>query len=345
MFAGDTFAAMNLVTGATGMLGTHVMLELLKRGERVRALVRKQSNKQLVHDVFAFYEPRSTYFDSIEWAEGDVMDIPALGEAMQGCTAIYHTAAVVSYHEADRKEMYKVNVEGTANVVNLANELGLKQLCHVSSIAALGKSVQNKPLDEETEWKTSPDNSHYGITKHLAEMEVWRGIQEGLSAVIVNPGIIIGPGDFSRSSGSMFTKLNEGLNYYSQGGTGVVSANDCARMMVELMQRQCFDQRYILVGENVKMKWLFEEIATSLDKKKPTKVASDFILQAARWGEWFKEKFTGRKALITREMVRKTSLHVMYNNEKVMRELNTTFEPVSHAIAQTSAFFKAQQNK
>jgi dihydroflavonol-4-reductase len=336
---------MNLVTGATGMLGTHVMLELLKRGEKVKALLRKGANTDIVRKVFEYYLPHNKYFDQIEWAEGDLLDISSLQEAMQGCDIVYHTAAVVSYHPADRKEMYKVNVEGTANVVNLANDLGIKQLCHVSSIAALGKAVQHKPLDEETEWKTSSDNSHYGITKHLAEMEVWRGIQEGLSAVIVNPGIIIGPGNFSRSSGSMFTKLNEGLNYYSQGGTGVVSAADCARMMVDLMQRQCFNERYILVAENVTMKWLFEEIATSLDKKKPAKVASDFILQVARWGEWFKEKLTGRKALITGEMVRKTSLHVIYNNEKVLRELNTSFIPITESIAQTSSFFKTQKNK
>lgn len=336
---------MNLVTGATGLLGTHIMLELLKRGERVRALARANSNKQLVRDVFSFYEPSSSYFDKIEWIEGDVLDILALEDAMQGCTAIYHTAAIVSYHAAERKQMYKVNVEGTANVVNVANTLGIKHMCHVSSTAALGKSTQNTPLDEETEWKTSPENTHYGITKHLAEMEVWRGIQEGLSAVIVNPGIIIGPGDFSRSSGSMFSKLNEGINYYPQGGTGIVSAMDCARMMVDLMQRQCFNQRYILVGENMTMKRLFEEIATALGKKKPTREANDFILQLARWGEWLKEKFTGRRALITRETVRNTSLHVLYNNEKIQRELNTTFEPISEAIARTGEFFKAQRNK
>ncbi len=331
---------MNLVTGATGILGTHVMLELLVRGQKVKALVRSNANKALVKEVFEFYYPNNTYYNQIVWAEGDVLDVVSLQEAMQDCTTIYHTAAVVSYHAADRKEMYRVNVEGTGNVVNAAIECSIKQLCHVSSIAALGKSVQGRTLTEEVEWKASPDNSHYGITKHLAEMEVWRGIQEGLPAVMVNPGIIIGPGDFGRSSGSMFTKLNEGLNYYPQGGTGIVSATDCATMMVDLVEKQIFEERFLLVSENMTMKALFEKVSESLGKKKPQKVASDFILQTARIAERLKEIFTRRKALVTKEMVRNTSLHVLYSNDKIITALATEFEPVSVAIQRTGEFFK-----
>ncbi len=336
----NTFAAMNLVTGATGMLGTHVMLELLTRGKKVKALVRNGANKTLVKEVFEFYFPNKEYYNQITWVEGDVLDVVSLQEAMQDCSTVYHTAAIVSYHSADRKKMYRINVEGTANVVNASMEMGVQQLCHVSSISALGKSVQGKMLTEDVEWKTSSNNSHYSVTKQLAEMEIWRGIQEGLPAVIVNPGVIIGPGDFSRSSGSMYTKLNEGLNYYPQGGTGVVGAKDCASIMVDLIEKKIFEQRFLLISENMTMKTVFESVSESLGKMKPQKVASNFILQVARTGEWFKEKFTGKKALITREMVRNTSLHVMYSNEKIVLALGRNFEPIHISIKQTGDFFK-----
>lgn len=331
---------MNLVTGATGMLGIHVMLELLVRGEKVKALVRDGANTSIVKKVFQFYYPDKNYFDQIEWAEGDILDTVSLQDAMKGCEVVYHTAAVVSYHAADRKMMYTTNIEGTANVVNVAAEAGIKKLCHVSSIAALGKALQGVALTEETEWKDSDANSHYGITKHLAEMEVWRGIQEGLPAVIVNPGLIIGPGDFSRSSGGIFTKLNEGLNYYPLGGTGVVSAKDCAIMMVELVKKDISAERYLLVSENADMKTVFESVAESLGKPKPQKPATNFILQVVRIAEWLKEKFTGRKAIVTRESVKRTTQQVFYSNEKVSTALGRNFEPIHVAIEQTGKFFQ-----
>lgn len=337
--ATDTFAGMNLITGATGMLGTHIMLELLKRGERVRGIKRPTSDLSIVKSVFEFYFPHEKYFSEVEWVEADVLDVCSLQDAMEGCTAVYHTAAIVSYHAADRKNMYKTNVEGTANVVNCALEMKVHQLCHVSSIAALGKVQDGATLNENTEWKDSAQNTHYGITKHLSELEVWRGIQEGLNALIVNPGFIIGPGDFSRSSNSIFTKLNEGLDYYPMGGTGVVGAVDCASMMVELMQRNIHGEQFILVAENMKMKTLFEEVSVSLQKPKPAKMASEWVLQAARIAEWLKEKLTGRKALVTKETVKNTSFHVLYNTEKVTSLLGRRFEPVKMSIQQTGAFF------
>lgn len=338
-----TFAAMNLVTGATGMLGTHVMLELLIRGQKTKALIRKGANTSIVKKVFEFYYPEKNYFDQIVWAEGDILDIISLQDAMKDCEVVYHTAAIVSYHKADRKAMYTTNIEGTANVVNVALETGIKKLCHVSSIAALGKALQGVSLTEETEWKNSNENPHYGITKHLAEMEVWRGIQEGLPSVIVNPGLIIGPGDFSRSSGGIFTKLNEGLNYYPLGGTGVVSAKDCAIMMADLVQKDISGERYLLVSENTDMKAVFEKVAESLGKPKPQKPATTFIMQVVRIAEWLKEKFTGRKAIVTRESVKRTTQQVFYNNEKVRSAINRDFEPVGIAIEQTGRFFRTMK--
>lgn len=213
---------MNLVTGATGLLGTHLMLDLLSRGEKVRGMKRANSNLEIVKSVFDFYPKGETLFESIEWCEGDVLDVDALQLAMNGCDFVYHCAAVVSYHAKDRDNMYLINVEGTANVVNVALSENISRLCFVSSIAALGKSKPGEVVNEMAVWSDSSYNTHYGITKFLSEMEVWRGIQEGLDAIVVNPGLIIGPGSFDRSSPSLFKKLNQGLSYYPPEEQGLL---------------------------------------------------------------------------------------------------------------------------
>jgi len=223
---------MNLVTGSTGLLGTHIMIELLRRGEPVRALVRPNSNITCVQQVFDFYG--SPDFNRIHWVVGDVLDIPSLLTAAEGCTRIFHSAAVVSYHAADRENMYAVNVEGTENVINTALHLGNIKIGFVSSIAAVGKAKNNDTVDEESEWIDSAMNTHYAITKHRSEMEFWRGIHEGLEGVAFNSGFIIGPGNPERSSPSLFRKLNEGMSFYPPGGSGFIAATDCAHAIVEL---------------------------------------------------------------------------------------------------------------
>ena len=331
---------MNLITGATGLLGTHLLLELLQNGQKVRALKRPDSNLGVVQDIFDFYAPGTNLHQQIEWVEGDVMDVESLLDAMAGVEYVYHTAAVVSYHRKDWDKMYRVNVHGTANVVNAAHKAGIKKLCHVSSIAALGKVKPGQWISEAEEWKDSSFNTHYGISKHESEMEVWRGVQEGLDAVVVNPGFIIGPGDFSRSSASVFTKLNEGMSYYPPGGTGFVCATDCARAMRLLMNGGASGEGYILVGENLSMQELFQSISQQLERTVPHKEASSIILQLARIAEWIKEKLTGKKALITRETVKNASIRFYYKNDKIKDAIGFTFTPVSKGIEQTAAFFR-----
>ncbi len=333
---------MNLVTGATGLLGTHVMLELLQRGEQVRALKRESSDVDTVKKIIEFYRPQSGLFEKINWVTGDVNDVDTLLQAMENVQHVYHCAAIVSYHKADRKQMYKNNVDGTANVVNAALEMSVSKLCFVSSIAALGKVKGGQWLDENSEWKDSNFNTHYGITKNLSELEVWRGVQEGLNAVIVNPGFIIGPGQFDRSSASVFKKIDEGLAYYPPGGTGFISAQDCASIMYTLMHGSKVNERYIAVSENLPMKELFENIATSLGKTPPYKKASPAILFFARMAERLKEIFLKRKALITKESVKNASIRFYYKNDKLAGEGINSYIPISEAIKSTAAFYKQQ---
>jgi len=331
---------MNLITGASGLLGTHIVFQLLQQGQQVKGLRRADSDLSHMENIFKFYAPDKNYFSAIEWVEGDILDVPSLLDAMQGCQNIYHTAAVVSYHKSDRKKMYRVNIEGTSNVVNCGLEMSISKLCHVSSVAALGKSKASKIISEETEWEDSEANTHYGITKHESELEIYRGIEEGLNAIIVNPGFIIGPGDFKRSSASLFTKLNEGMAYYPSGGTGFISAKDCADAIVRLMGSNAENSSYILVAENLTMKEVFSDVSASLGKAVPTKEANQHILRIARIVEWVKELFTGKKALITKETIKNASLRAYYDNQKLKNTIDFNPEKISVAIALTAEYFK-----
>jgi dihydroflavonol-4-reductase len=336
---------MNLVTGSTGLVGTHLMWHLLQLNEPVRALRREDSNVGQVLELFEFFDPKNgkSYFEKIEWFWGDVNDISTLLDACEGCSIIYHVAAVVSYHSADRKNMYRVNVEGTGNVVNAALEKKVNKLCHVSSIAALGKVNSGEWVDELIEWKDSKNNTHYGITKFLSEMEIWRGVQEGLNAVVINPGLIIGPGDFERSSGTLFSLLNGGLSYYPTGGTGVIAAMDVVRIMHRLANSDVSNERFIAVAENMTMQELFGQISAALGKKRGTKPIQPALLQFIRILHWIREKFTGIKAKVTRESAMNTSIHIYYKTDKVKNIFSENLLPIREAVAQTAHFFNSKK--
>lgn len=332
---------MNFVTGATGLLGSHLVFALLKKGERVRALRRSAADTSALQALLVHMAPQERLFERIEWCDGDVLDVPSLLDGMSGCTHVYHCAAVVSYHRRDRKQMYATNVEGTANMVNAAMECGIQKFCFVSSIAAIGRTELQTTLDETSEWTDSDLNTHYGITKFLSEMEVWRGEQEGLDVVIVNPGFIIGPGRFDRSSAAIFTKINEGMPVYPPGGTGFVAVSDVVRAMVQLMHSTVKSERFILVAENGSMQSLFERIARGLGKRVPTRVATPWMLQLARLADALRELFTGQRALVTRETVRNASNRWHYKADKIKTALSEfEYTSVDAAVEATCTYFK-----
>jgi nucleoside-diphosphate-sugar epimerase len=329
---------MNLITGITGLLGTHIALELLSRGEKVRGLIRENSSTDTLQRVFAYYGS-SDLFSRIEWITGDVLDVTSLVEATEGCTAVFHCAAVVSYHRLDRKAMYKINVEGTINVVNAAIHHGNVRLVHISSTAAIGRTLHDQELDENSEWKEGKNTTHYAITKHLSEIEVWRGIQEGLNAVIINSGFIIGPGDFGRSSAAMFQRIYRGVPFYPPGGTGFISASDVARVSVELLAKEQFGERFIAVAENRSMKEVFSLVAAALGKPVPTKEVTMPMLWTALIGEQLREWLTGKKALVTREIIRNMQGTHTFNNEKLKRITGERFQSVEDAVKRSAQLF------
>ncbi len=213
---------MVLVTGGTGLVGSHLLLQLSSQNKNIRAIYRKSSSFVNVKRLF---ENAGESFQQIEWMEGDILDVSSLAEAMQGVEKVYHCAAMISFSPEDRERMLEINRTGTANVVNLCLESGVQKLCYVSSVAAINRLHEEEIITESTPWEENADNSNYAVSKQAAEREVWRGMAEGLKAVIVNPGIIIGPGNWNSGSGKLFSSVWNRLKFYSEGMSG--SLSDC----------------------------------------------------------------------------------------------------------------------
>ena len=290
---------MNLVTGGTGLVGCHILIDLLKQNKKVRALKRENSNIEMVNAVFKHYNLAELSAE-IEWVDGDVLDIPSLESAIEGVSNVYHSAAIVSFNKKHFKKMYEVNVNGTANIVNVALSNNVKKIGHISSIAAIGRG-KNNLFSEENKWKTDKKNSYYAITKYCAEKEIWRAEQEGFSAVIVNPGIIFGPSSWHRSSTTLFKQVSKGLPRYTPGTNGFVDVRDVSSSIVQLMKSEISSERYILVGENLSYKEIFEKIAFSLDKPAPNKEAKKWMMQLAWRYEGIRATIRGKSPVITKE--------------------------------------------
>lgn len=331
---------MVFVTGGTGLLGTHLLLELLSRGEKVRALKRHNSNMDVVQSVFQFYlkNKASTEFNKIEWVEGDVLDITSLEKTITGCSKVYHCAALVSFAKRDFEKMWKVNKEGTANVVNVSLSKNVEFLCHISSTAAIGSNTGKEFQEESNKWKKDPYKTNYAITKHSAEMEVFRGIEEGLNAVILNPSMIIGPGDWNDSSISIFKVVKKGLKFYTTGMNAFVDARDVATIATELTEREISGERYLVVSENMYFKDLFTAIAKAFNVKPPSIKVKPWMASLAWRIESFLRIF-GRKQNVTKETARSAMEITKFSNQKVIEELNFEFIPVSEAIENATNYF------
>ncbi len=331
---------MILVTGGTGLLGSHLIHNLVNAGKSVRATYRDPKRIEKVKSLFSFYHTPFEVFQSIEWVECDVLDVVILEEAMIGCEEVYHCAAMVSFQKKDYQTMLRINKYGTANVVNVAMGLGVKRLIHVSSTAAVGKT----PLDptgyrtvvETNKWIADDQHSGYAISKYLSENEVWRGIEEGLNAVIINPSVILGPGDWSESSLSIFRTLNNGLKFYTLGANAFVDVRDVVFAMTQLMERsEVFKQRYLCTGTNVTFKQLFDVTAKQMNKKAPFLVAKSFLSGLAWRVSWLLSLVTGHQT-VTKESASSAQAKVSYDSSKLKNVLDFEFrsleDTVKHAV-------------
>ena len=301
-----------LVTGGTGFIGAYILKELVEKGYAVRAI--RRSNK-----LPFFISP--DILNKVEWVTSDVLDVISLNEAMQGVDAIIHSAALVSFDKKERKQMYNTNVDGTANVVNLSLENGIKKLVHISSISALGRTISGEKVDEEKKWVEGKLNSHYGISKNKAEMEVWRGMGEGLDAVIINPSTVLGFGNWHDSSCAIFKNSYKGFPWYTKGVNGFVAVEDVAKTAVLLMESNITEERFIINHENWEFKKLFDAIAIGFGQKQPKWEATPFLSSVAWRMEKIKSFLKNAKPLLTKETARIALSKTYWQNDKILKAL------------------------
>ena len=296
-----------------------------------------------VKKCFSYYSENSeSLFSKIEWVEGDLLDVFSLAEAMKGVAQVYHCAAIVSMDPEEGEKMIRTNVAGTANVVNIALENKIEKLCHVSSVAALG--IENgKEITEETAWNDESNFSAYAISKYLSENEVWRGTQEGLNAVIVNPTIVIGPGNWNRSSGLLFKAANKGLRWYSSGGMGYVDVRDVAKAMILLMESNIKNEKFIVNSENLTFRNFFDLTYSSLSKPVPNKSAGKITLSLAWRADKLRSLLTGTSNVFTKEVARYAQISLTYSNSKIKKALDLEFIPMPQAITNASKHFISDQ--
>ena len=333
---------MILVTGGTGLVGAHLLFELCKSEDSVKATYRNQEKIGLVKKVFSYYtDSPNELFEKITWIKANVLDISSLGEAFQAVNKVYHAAALVSFDPKDDKKLLATNIEGTANIVNLCIEQRVKKLCFVSSIAALGPGTNGKPITEDNEWTNG--TTTYAISKHYAEMEVWRASQEGIPVVIVNPGIIVAPGFWKSSSGSFFHYASNGPTYHLPSGTGFVGVNDVTSAMTQLMEGPITNQRYILVNQNWTYKTFAHLLAKGLKKPTPKKEVTWWMLSLFwRW-DWLRSNLMGKRRRLSKTVAHLFKTQDVYDSSKLINDLNFSYENLENSTARYCTIFLKEQ--
>lgn len=325
---------MILVTGGTGLVGAHLLYKLISENEKVRAIYRTERKLENTKNVFSFYTDKvDSLFNKIEWIQADLLDIPTLSEAFIGVTHVYHCAAFVSFEPDKYQLLRKTNIEGTANIVNLSISNNIEKLCYVSSIATLGSTLNNTPMSEETNWNPEEDNSVYAITKYGAEMEVWRGTQEGLDAVVINPGVILGAGIWHYGTGSLFKKARKGLKYFTSGTVGLVAVDDVIAIMIALMKSDIKNERFVLVAENWTYKNFLQALAKAVNSKIPKKQVGEYLLNFAWRLDWLKHKLTGKRRQLTKHIAKSLTTETHYSSDKIKTALNYKFKAVDDTIS------------
>ena len=328
---------MILVTGATGLVGAHLVLHLLENGEEnIRALYRNQKNIEKTKSLFDLYK-KSELFSKINWTQGDILDVPSLEIAFENIDYVYHCAACISFNPNDEDQLRKVNIEGTANIVNFCIDKNVKKLCHVSSIAALGDLAQHETIiTEETEWNPEVLHSDYAISKYGAEMEVWRGQQEGLHILIVNPGVILGPGFPEQGSGTLFSTVARGLSFYTLGTTGFIAVTDVVEASIQLMKSDIKNERFTLIENNYSFQEILNCIADSFNLKHPRWHATPFFMNLLWRVDWFLAVFFFKKRTLSRDSARAANSKSKYDNSKLKAALKTDFKSVKEYIKSIS---------
>ncbi len=331
---------MILLSGANGFLGAHLAFSLLEKGHTVRAMKRAGSSTDEFEFIRSCRNIAPELLDKLHWVEADILDYDTLTDAMQGIDTVFHCAATVSFWPKKRDQMYRTNVEGTANMVNAALASGVNRFIHTSSIAAVGRDEKNREITEESTWVESPLNSHYAISKRLAEMEVWRGREEGLKVSMVNPGVILGEGDWSKGSCRLLKKIASGMPYYTSAVNGYVDVLDVAEAMIRLYEKEIDGERFILVGENCPAKELITDGAALFGHKPPGIHVKPWMLHTAALISGLASRITGKEPLVTKETARTASHVYYYDSGKARRVLGMELANHNQILKRVKPFLK-----
>ncbi len=314
---------MIFITGCNGLIGSFVARKFVQEGYQVRAIRRATSDLSLVQDIAGL----------IEWVEGDILDVQQLTKAIAGVHTVVHSAALISFSPADKSRMLKINLEGTSNVVNVCLANNVRKLCYISSVAALGRKKNELVINEQATWEHSAYNSYYAQTKHLAELEVWRGIAEGLPSVIVNPSVVLGPGNWEQGSTRLFKYVWDEHAFYTAGSINYVDVRDVAQIIFQLICSEITSERFILNAGSIHIQELFGKIAAGFEKKKPS-VRINALLASVAWRvEYLRSRLSGSNPLITRETALLAQKSYTYNSHKIQQRLQYTFRSVDDTIA------------
>lgn len=306
---------MIFLTGANGLIGSFIARQLLSEGYAIRALKRKHADLSLLNDIK----------NKIEWIEGDICDISLLNDSLKNIECIIHSAAIVSFSPGREEEMLRINTGGTANLVNAALNNKIPRFCHISSVAALGRKKDATVIDEGSLWENSRLNSNYARSKYLAELEVWRGIEEGLNAVIVNPSIVLGPGNWNGGSTRLFKYAFGNHWFYPPGEMNYIDVRDVAQVVCTLMGHPIHSERFILNAGNISYKKFLEQAALLFKKRPPMLKTSRFLREAGWRLEVVRSWISGEEPVITRETAAISELKVTYDNSKIRKLLTYEF--------------------
>lgn len=323
---------MILVTGGSGLLGKELIAQLLQQGKQVRAIYNKT--------------PLGNFHsDNLEQFQCDILDVITLEEAMKGIEQVYHCAAIVTFNPKDKQKMFKINIDGTTNVVNAALDAGVKKMVYVSSVAALGRIRENEPVNETMNWSEETSNSNYGKSKYYAEMQIWRGIGEGLNAVMVNPVIILGAGDWNSGSSQIFKNVYNEFPWYTDGITGFVDARDVANVMIQLMESNITAERFIISAENRSYEDVLKLIANAFEKRPPFKKVTPTLAKIVWRLEAIKSSFTGKNPLVTRETAATALAKVNFDNSKFKKYFpDFIYRKIEDSITDTCAVLQQKLN-
>jgi len=331
---------MNLITGASGLIGSHLAYQLLKNNEDVIAVKRANTDIHKTEHVFSYYDSNyKALFSKIKWVDADLLDIYSLIDALEGIKTVYHCAGFVDFDPKNQKKLHQINAEGTSNLVNACLEKNIEVLCHVSSIATLQNPDKSENIDESVYWKSSPRVSNYAISKYNAEREVWRGSEEGLNIIIVNPGIVVGPGFWLQSSGKLIQTCFKGLNFYSTGSSATIDVRDVATCMIELVNTKNYNKRFVLTENNYSFQTILNEWHLAFHKPIPKIKAGKLLLKTAQFFDWLKHLIIGSERVITSETIISATDQNTYSNQFIKNTLNFKFIPLKESVKFVSQSF------